>query len=183
MKKRLLMLMLAGVLVSFTFVGCSDDDASEEDTKVEESADAEEEETEAEEESGEEGTEEEGTEEETEESGEVDTSAIIGSWMTGCYMKDGESYNPDEYAELNNIEDATSLVFVYTFNEDGTVVAQAAATGEVANGTWEVSGENIIASFENGSQVPFEYSAENDMMGVEDTTTGVITLFGRYNPQ
>lgn len=170
MRKKLLMIMLAGVLTSFAFVGCSDDEAEEKEAKTEQAADEEEETEEADEEGG-------------DESGEVDTDAIIGSWMTGSYMKDGESYNPEEYAELNGIEDYTQLVFVYTFNEDGTVAAQAAATGEVANGTWEVSGEQIIASFENGSQVPFEYSAENDMMGVEDASTGVITLFARYQGQ
>lgn len=172
MRKKLLMIMLAGVLTSFAFVGCSDDEAEEKETKTEQAS---------EEKETEEGTEEETEEESNDESSAVDTSAIIGSWMTGSYMKDDESYNPEEYAELNGIEDYTQLVFVYTFNEDGTVVAQAAGTGEEANGTWEVSGEQIITSFENGSQVTFEYSAENDMMGVEDPSTGVITLFARYN--
>ena len=169
MKKKLLVLLMAGVLASFAFVGCSDDeDTSEKETKTEETADAEDE------------ADDEG---EGEDEGSDVASAVIGSWMTGSYINGDESYNPEEYAEANGIEDYTQLVFVYTFNEDGTVSAQAAATGEVANGEYTIDGDKITATFENGSEVPFEYSADQDMLAVQDPNSGVITLFARYNGQ
>lgn len=104
-----------------------------------------------------------------------DASVLTGTWEVTAFMdtNSGESYDIDEYAEKNGVT-ADDIRVDYIFSDDGA--CSCVLAGAEATGKFTFDGLNVVCSFDNGTEVSFEYDEEGPVLVSLDPATGISTM-------
>ena len=206
--KKLALLLLAGILATTVLVGCnnggdkktessaessvaasteeSTEGGDEESAAEGEESAAEGEESAAEgEESATEGEESAAEGEESAAEGEesgagaVDTSALIGGYVSSAFVniETKQVVTPDEFAAANGLDAAPIIYFV--LKEDGKCAFGPENEAKGAAYTFDENG-NVTAVFEeNGETLQFEYDPNTGCYAYEDKDNGIGYILSR----
>ena len=182
MKKKLLAVLMVGVLAASVLTACG---GSDEAAKAEPAAEAAEEVkdediAEAATEAVQEAVEEQvnaGAEELEVPESTGDMSQIIDSWGVKKMMDaEGNEFTLEEYAEQNGMT-ADQIQCIYTFNEDGTGAMTLA--GIDTQFVWGIDENNQVSIQTANAPISLIYDPEDDLLIIQDANSGITTGFAR----
>ncbi len=106
-----------------------------------------------------------------------DMSVIVGSWGIAKMMDaEGNEFTLEDYAAANGV-DADTLRCTYTFNEDGTGAITLA--GIDTKYVWSVDEAGEVTMQTAQTPIKMTYADEDDLLIIQDPNTGITTGFGR----